>query len=235
MFLGTKHCCKIPLIETAAGYTVTHGIKSSGQYNLGQLSINELLPERPAIVGEFSPAYEAFREMTVADLAPMTQYEYIQALQLVDLNWSIMQLKASAHAELSNATETEVHELLTAKLRRAAEDAFELEYEQFIEAGGDEDAFEGRIDREQIKDDAAALIAELKSLDLSARETATARAISLGVDPRLVLSGQILNSWGYRRHGEALPDLEKRVRLLSAEYRELQKSRPIDVLPTAAE
>lgn len=110
-----------------------------------------------------------------------------------------------------------------------------MEYEQFIEAGGDEDEFEGSINGEQIEDDAAALIAELKSPDLSTRETATARAISLGVDPRLVLSGQILNSWGYRRHGEALPDLEKRVRLLSAEYRELQRSRPIDVLPTAAE
>lgn len=73
---------------------MTHGIKSSGQDNLGPLSINELFPERPAIVGEFSPIYEAFKEMTVADLAPMTQYEYIQALQLVDLNWSIMQLKA---------------------------------------------------------------------------------------------------------------------------------------------
>lgn len=222
-------------METAAGYTVTHGIKSSGQDNLGPLSINELLPERPAIVGEFSPAYEAFREITVADLAPMTQYEYIQALQLVDLNWSIMQLKASAHAELSNATESELRELLTAKLRQAAEDAFDLEYEQFIEAGGDEDDFEGHIDREQIADDAAALIKELKSPDLSARETATARAISLGVDPRLVLSGQILNSGGYRRHGEALPDLEKRVRLLSTEYRELQRARPIEVLPTAAE
>ena len=71
---------------------MTHDINSSGPGDLGQLSINDLLPERPAIVGEFSPAYEAFKKMTVADLAPMTQYEYIQALQLVDLNWSIMQL-----------------------------------------------------------------------------------------------------------------------------------------------
>ena len=65
---------------------MTHDINFSGQGNLGQLSINELLPERPAIVGEFSPAYEAYRQVTVADLAPVTQYEYIQALQLVDLN-----------------------------------------------------------------------------------------------------------------------------------------------------
>ena len=173
--------------------------------------------------------------MTVADLAPMSQYEYIQALQMVDLNWSIMQLKASAHSELSNATETEVRNLLTAKLTRDANKALDLEYDKFIEAGGDEDAFEDDIDHQQIKSDVTALIAELKSADLSARETATARAISLRVDPRLVLSGQILNSWGYRRHGEALPDLEKRVRLLSAEYRELQRARPIEVAHTAAE
>ena len=63
-----------------------HNLNSSSQDNLGPLSINDLLPERPAIVGEFSPAYEAFKQKTVADLAPMTQYEYIQALQLVDLN-----------------------------------------------------------------------------------------------------------------------------------------------------
>ena len=214
---------------------MTYDLNSLGHDNLGQLSINDLLPERPAIVGEFSPAYEAFKQMTVADLAPMSQYEYIQALQMVDLNWSIMQLKASAHSELSNATETEVRNLLTAKLTRDANKALDLEYDKFIEAGGDEDAFEDDIDHQQIKSDVTALIAELKSADLSARETATARAISLRVDPRLVLSGQILNSWGYRRHGEALPDLEKRVRLLSAEYRELQRARPIEVAHTAAE
>ena len=173
--------------------------------------------------------------MTVADLAPMTQYEYIQALQLVDLNWSIMQIKASAREELSSATETKLRELLKQKFRRVAEDAFDLEYDQFIEAGGDEDDFEGRIDPQQMEGDVTALMAGLTSADHATREAATARAISLGVDPRLVLSGQILNSREYRRHGEALPDLEKRVRLLSAEYRELQRARPIEVAHTAAE
>ncbi|MDB4052629.1 hypothetical protein N9499_01485 [Octadecabacter sp.] len=214
---------------------MTYDLNSTGQDHLGQLSINDLLPERPAIVGEFSPAYEAFKQMTVADLAPMSQYEYIQALQLVDLNWSIMQIKASAREELSSATETKVRELLKQKLRRVAEDAFDLEYDQFIEAGGDEDEFEGRIDPQQIEGDVTALMAGLTSADHTAREAATARAISLGVDPRLVLSGQNLNSREYRRHGEALPDLEKRVRLLLAEYRELQRARPIEVAHTAAE
>ena len=172
--------------------------------------------------------------MTVADLAPMTQYEYIQALQLVDLNWSIMQLKASARIELSSATETKLQELLTEKFRQVAEDAFNIEYDHFIEAGCDEDEFEGCIDTQQIEGDVAALLAGLTSPDHGPREAATAQAISLGVDPRLVLSGQILNSRKYLRHGEALPDLEKRVRLLSAEYRELQRARPIEVAHTAA-
>ena len=71
---------------------MTYDLNSSDRGPLGQLALNTLLPERQAIVGEFSPAYEAYREVTVADLAPVTQYEYIQALQLVDLNWSILQL-----------------------------------------------------------------------------------------------------------------------------------------------
>ena len=65
------------------------------------------------------------------------------------------------------------------------------------------------------------------------RERATAEAISLGVDPRLVLSEQFMQNSNYNRHARTLPELEKRVRLLSAEYRELQKARPIDVVPVA--
>ena len=69
--------------------------------------------------------------------------------------------------------------------------------------------------------------------DEEAEERATAEAISLGVDPRLVLSGQFMQNSNYNRHARSLPELEKRVRLLSAEYRELQKARPIDVVPVA--
>ena len=76
----------------------------------------------------------------------------------------------------------------------------------------------------------------LKSRCLAEREVATAEAIVLGVDPRLVFSAQLLNNSGYRRHSEKLPDLEKRARLLSAEYREVQKScPPIDVVPVAGD
>ena len=214
---------------------MTYDLNSSGQDPLGQLSLNTLLPERQAIVGEFSLAYEAYRQVTVADLAPVTQYEYIQALQLVDLNWSILQLKASAHAELSHSTEVELHNLLERKLFREADRAFDVEYDAFIEAGGDEDDFEGSIDRQKIERDATNIVEGLKSQEPAKREAATARAISLGVDPRLVLSGQMLDNRQFQRHEGGLPDLEKRVRLMSAEYRELQRARPIEVISAAAE
>lgn len=53
-------------------------------------------------------------------------------------------------------------------------------------------------------------MAGLKSKVPAEREAATAGAIALGVDPRLVLSAQLLNNSGCRRHSEKLPDLEKR-------------------------
>ena len=62
-----------------------------------------------------------------------------------------------------------------------------------------------------------------------------ADAIALGVDPRLVLSAQLLNNPGYQHHSEKLPDLKKRAGLLSAEYREIQKAWPIDVFPVSGD
>ena len=77
------------------------------------------------------------------------------------------------------------------------------------------------------------IVEGLKSKDAVARGQATAEAVALGIDPRLVLSAQLLNNTGYRRHSEKLPDLEKRARLLSAEYRAVQNARPIDVVVVA--
>ena len=75
---------------------MAHNINNLAARDLGGLPIDALLPERPAIIGEFSPAYEAFKTATLTDLEPATSYEYVLALQLVDLNWAILQRKASA-------------------------------------------------------------------------------------------------------------------------------------------
>ena len=97
---------------------MTQAINPQAVGELSPLALNYLLPERQALIGEFSPAYEAFREATIADLDPQTNYEYNQALQLVDLNWAILQAKASADVELSTGTETTVRLLLGNALER---------------------------------------------------------------------------------------------------------------------
>jgi len=210
---------------------MAHDFNPSPADDFGSLAIINLLPERPALIGEFSLAYEAFREATIADLGPVTKYEYLQALQLAALNWAILQARASAEVELSTGTERTVRAQLNSKLEGDAEREYRRQLIAFEEAGGEEDDFEDPVDWDAIDEKFEGIMAGLKSKDAAAREAATAEAIALGVDPRLVLSSQLLNNSGYRRHSEKLPDLEKRARLLSAEYREVQKSRPIDVVP----
>ena len=56
---------------------MAHDLNPTPGGDFGSLAINELLPERPALIGECSLAYEAFREATIADLAPMTKYEFL--------------------------------------------------------------------------------------------------------------------------------------------------------------
>ena len=212
---------------------MTQALNSALLEHTGPIALNDLLPERPALIGEFSPAYEAYRQVTVADLAPMTQYEYIQALQLVDLNWAILQLKASAQVELSTGTEKTVRRLLELKIEAEGYLEADRQLHEFTEAGGNEDNFEDTVGWDAMELRIETLMSDLQSKDPAKREQATAEAISLGVDPRLVLSGQFLQNSNYNWHARTLPELEKRVRLLSAEYRELQKARPIDVVPVA--
>ena len=212
---------------------MTQALNSALLDHTGPMALNDLLPERPALIGEFSPAYEAYKQVTVADLAPMTQYEYIQALQLVDLNWAILQLKASAQVELSTGTAKTVRRLLELKIEAEGYLEADRQLHEFIEAGGDEDNFEDTVDWDAMELRIETLMSDLQSKDPAKREQATAEAISLGVDPRLVLSEQFMQNSNYNRHARTLPELEKRVRLLSAEYRELQKARPIDVVPVA--
>ena len=214
---------------------MAHDLNPSWAGDFGSLAIHDLLPERPALIGEFSLAYEAFRGATIADLAPVTRYEYLQALQLADLNWAILQAKASADVELSNSTENIVRLKLTQALEKECYSEYDRLAEAFVADGGDEDDFDDPVDWDSITPRVEDIMAGLKSRDPAEREAATADAISLGVDPRLVLSSQLLNNSGYRRHSEKLPDLEKRARLMSAEYREVQKSRPIDVVPVAGD
>ena len=212
---------------------MTHYLGTSSITDLSSLPIDAILPERPAIIGEFSPANEAFKTATLSDLGPTTGYEYVLALQLVDLNWAIFQRKASADIELSVGTEEKIRSELRDKLNWKGRREYQRLLEEFEAQGGDEDDFQDPIEWEAIGNRVDALVVELQSMDPSSRGKATAEAITIGVDPRLILSKQYFENFNYRRHSDALPNLEKRARQLSAEYREVQKARPIDVVPVS--
>jgi len=212
---------------------MANNINNLAAGDLGGLPIDALLPERPAIIGEFSPAYEAFKTTTLSDLEPMNNYELVLALQLVDLNWAILQRKASADIELSVGTEEKIWSEMREKLNWKGRREYRRLLEEFEDAGGDEDDFEDPIDWDAIVNRVDNLVIDLKSADPLIRGKATAEAISIGVDPRLILSQQYFDNFNYRRHSDTLPNLEKRARQLSAEYREVQKARPIDVVPVS--
>ena len=154
-------------------------------------------------------------------------------MQLVDLNWAILQRKASADIELSVGTENKIRSELKSKLNREGEKEYTRLLRKFEDAGGDEDDFDDPIDWDAIVNRVDKLVIDLKSADPLIRGKATAEAISIGVDPRLILSQQYFDNFNYRRHSDTLPNLEKRARQLSAEYREVQKARPIDVVPVS--
>ena len=103
----------------------------------------------------------------------------------------------------------------------------------FVENGGDEDDFENPVDWDAIELRADRITEGLKSNDYAERVQYAAEIIAIGIDPQLILSAQLLGNANYKRHFEKLPDLEKRARLMSAEYREVQRMRPIDVIPTS--
>lgn len=176
------------------GSGMTQALDPQAVGELSPLALNHLLPERQALIGEFSPAYEAFREATVADLAPTTNYEYIQALQLVDLNWAILQAKASADVELSTGTETTVKSLLGKALEREGEREYERVLRVFEEGGGNEDDFEDPVDWDAIELRVHRITEGLKSNDYGERAQCAAEIISVGIDPRLILSAQLLDN-----------------------------------------
>ena len=210
---------------------MTQDISFSSEDLFGSVGIGDLLPARQMIIGEFSPAYNAFKEALLSDFAPVTKYEFIQALQLVDLNWAILQTKASADVELSSGTEISIRHQLRQLLNKRAENEYDYLLQLFIDNDGNEDAFEDPIDWDEIETRVDRILQSLKSENYSERITATNECLEIGISPQLVLSGQLLNNDRYVAHAEKLPELEKRVRQLSAEYRELQNSRPVDVSP----
>ena len=207
--------------------TISH---ATTPQELGLADFSDLFPERRPVIGEFTPAYDALRAELLRDLAPATSYELVLAHQIVDLNWTIRARASSANVELATKSERALEIKLTHILERQLEREYNALLREFEAQGGDEEDFDDPIDWDQIDRRIGAIMEGLKSRDPAAYRKACAEATELGVDPQLALSAQYLDNAAYRRHAERLPDLEKRLRLLSQEYREVQRARPIEAV-----
>ena len=116
----------------------------------GPCPLTTCCPNAPAIIGEFSAAYEEFKNATIADLAPATRYEFILTLQLVDLNWAVLQLKSSGDVSLAVGTERGMKHQLNKKLESDGDKECERLLEIYVADGGDEDEFEDPVDWDAI-------------------------------------------------------------------------------------
>ena len=139
------------------------GLKSTFGVTSGHWPSMSSCPSARRSLASFSLAYEAFREATIADLAPVTKYEYVQALQLADLNWAILQAKASADVELSTGRRRHRPAQLNAKLEGDGEREYRRQLRAFEEAGGDEDDFEDPVDWDAIEEKIEEHVVGLKS------------------------------------------------------------------------
>ena len=141
----------------------------------------------------------------------------------------------SANAELSSGTERFIRNELERALQAQAKGKYGSLLEIFVENGGDAEEFEAPIDLAEIEARVDSIVRALKSENYSIRVAASNEALEIGISPQLALSGQLLNNQNYIEHSGKLPDLEKRIRQLSAEFRELQMSRPVDISPVSGE
>lgn len=198
--------------------------------DLGLTSFSQILPSRAKIIGEFSLAYEAYREAALIDLAPQGSYEYVLALQILDLNWAILQRKSSADFELAKSVSDDISRQLSRAMERDLEREYDAKLKVFEAAGGDEEDFEDPCDWDSVTARVEKTVIDLTSSDANARQAALTQVQAFGIKIEASLSLAYLNNTKYSRHDREVAELEKRARLLSVEYREVQKSRPIEIV-----
>ena len=96
--------------------------------DFGSLAIHNLLPERPALIGEFSPAYVAFREAALR--LAIAEARYHRTLHKVDTH----DTEPNSAQQVANKLHADVRFVLDGLPERVADgpaDPFDLEYAEF--------------------------------------------------------------------------------------------------------
>lgn len=199
----------------------------------GITNFAELVARRPAIFGEDPGSYEMFQAQLIQTLAPVDQYEYALAAEIVDISWEIIQAR--------HVKTTQMRITLTDKIFKAVQDhckeeygkQFDAEWEAHEAAGGDEDSFEAKVkfDPGTWSEQADDLAERATTLDKVTATQAHAELVALGIDPSVILYEAYFDP-STRNKLDRLEErqkiLERRRRELERDFRRLQDRRPIE-------
>ena len=207
--------------------------------DFGLNSFQELIYQPPRRAGDHLDDFDAFRDALLTDLVPMRPHEAVMAENLVMVEWDIAQIVQQKRHIARSA----IYDEITNQYVKLAETAFDaqkrLERLENKERYGDSYASRLSFDRPEYFDphdaklQAGRVIAQLKSGKADQIEQAQEQIKVDLPSPETVLAAVYETGSKYRDLDDALADLEKRRRLLVADYNNLQNARAIDV--TAAE
>ncbi|OSQ53501.1 hypothetical protein [Marivita geojedonensis] len=199
------------------------------RFNLS--SFADMLPARDPIVGEDPGSFQSFHDGMMRSLAPLTPYECVIAENLIAIEWELLQHRRMRDAGLRRHIQTAIRDALRSYYEDLYNSEMDVEYDKFIEEGGERDDWDEPYEFDPAPADKHAehLWKMCLSGDPGEQETAYGEIAKLGLDP-LALLGEAHRSYGasVKYHEEKLPDLERRRREVRRDYDLLQNARPVE-------
>jgi len=202
---------------------------SSEDFGLSEFS--DLLAPRHPIVGENPDEQAVFRAALLKDLLPIRPYEYVQAEDILEIEWEIRQRR---HLQRLIRKDYVTAQIVAAYLASELQ-LFRCEEEEarqkFLSKGGKrlEWVYDIEFDEEATMADGLELADRAGSPDVQERQEALEEIAALAIDPLRELSRAYTDKHGEaQEHEDKIADLQARVRELRRDYDLLQSKSPIE-------
>lgn len=200
---------------------------SPDRFGLG--SFAEMLSGRGNLLGE-DATFDVFHEFMLRSLTPFTAYECVIAENLIAIEFELVQRRRMRDASVREQIRQIVSKAVVEQARLAYVSARDAAWQEFAEAGGEEDDWEYEgFDIEAAQEQAEELAARAASPDRKVLAKARDEIVELGLEPVALMSEAYLvwNS-GVEKHDEKIQHLERRRREVRRDYDALQKARPLE-------
>jgi len=197
----------------------------------GLESFAEFLPKRDPILGEDPGSFGGFHYGMMRSLTPFTPYECVLAENLIAIEWELLQHRRMRDAGLRRKIREEVRSAVMDRERGKHKADIDSAWEEFIEAGGDEDEWEDPFEFDEVAAEDAAVILAARTIspnrDIQAE--ACRKLFELGIAPVDLMSrayrDDCNSDYG---HDAKMRELERRRREVKRDYDALQRTRPVD-------